>query len=172
MIKTGIIKNTTRNYSQGAWQGVNYELGLDCKKIAKLIRKELKQLYPSYKFSVTSKYNHLSVYMIQAPIQPFENDENIDYKLLEMQSNHLTAKELQIQLDNYRTGVYSGYSVNQYHIENSYMLTTKSKEIFAKINELLNSFNYDDSDIQTDYFSTKFYVDLGIGKWDKSLIII
>ena len=171
MIKTGVIKNTTRNYSQGAWQGVNYELGLDCKEIAKLMRKELKRLYPDYKFSITSKYNHLSVYMTQAPMQPFASDENTDYKLLEMRHNYMTAEELQTQLDNYRTGVYSGYSVNQYHIESSYMMTAESKKIFTVINDLLDSFNYDDSEIQTDYFSTKFYVDLGIGKWDKALVI-
>ena len=171
MIKTGKI-DFKNGYTPYSWKGVNYELGLDCKEIAKLIRKELKMLYPEFKFSITSKYNHLSVYMTQAPRQPFEDNKNIDFDLLSRRHPYgSTPKELMTQLDNYREGTYSGYSVNHYYIESSYMLTPESKKIFTKIKELLDSFNYDDSDSMTDYFSTKFYMDLGIGKWDKPFII-
>jgi hypothetical protein len=35
---------------------------------------------------------------------------------------------------------------------------------------IVQSYNFDDSDSQCDYFHTNFYLHSGIGKWDKPFI--
>ncbi len=59
--------------------------------------------------------------------------------------------------------------VNNYHYESS--LQDKSLvEVFQKIFEALNTDNFDESDIMSDYFHVGHYVDLRIGAWDKPFI--
>ena len=44
--------------------------------------------------------------------------------------------------------------------------------LFKYIFDLCNSFNYDDSDGQIDYFNCGFYDSMSIGKWDKKFELI
>jgi hypothetical protein len=50
-------------------------------------------------------------------------------------------------------------------LQNRYVAAT-----FKKIFDAMNTGNYDNSDIQTDYFDVGHYVDVQIGKWDKPFI--
>jgi len=59
------------------------------------------------------------------------------------------------------------FSVNVYHEP----MMLENKEVFQKILKVLNTGNYDNSDIQTDYFECGFYVDLKVGEWDKPFIV-
>lgn len=64
----------------------------------------------------------------------------------------------------------SGYSdVNPYWFQDHYdgVALKFLKEAFA----VLNRGNHDNSDIQTDYFDVGWYVDLNIGRWNKSYIV-
>lgn len=45
--------------------------------------------------------------------------------------------------------------------------TDESKEILSNVKNLVNQYNYDDSDGMIDYFNTNFYLHLNIGKWNK-----
>ena len=53
---------------------------------------------------------------------------------------------------------------------NGHFLTEETHNLLKRVCEIVNQYNYDDSDIQTDYFDTNFYLHLRIGKWDKPLI--
>lgn len=46
-----------------------------------------------------------------------------------------------------------------------------SKEALTEIIEVLNTDNFDKSDIQTDYFHVGHFVDLNVGRWDKPYIV-
>ena len=58
--------------------------------------------------------------------------------------------------------------VNVYWIENNW--TGKAKEFLLKAKKLLNTGNYDNSDIMTDYFDVGWYVDINLGKWDQPYV--
>ena len=47
----------------------------------------------------------------------------------------------------------------------------ESNEVFKKILKTLNTGNYDNSDIQSDYFDYGFFVDLKVGAWDKPFMV-
>lgn len=52
--------------------------------------------------------------------------------------------------------------INHYHIDKEDMLTEDGKEIVRVANQVINAFNYDDSNSQVDYFDTNFYYDLKV----------
>jgi hypothetical protein len=61
----------------------------------------------------------------------------------------------------------SGYdTVNHYYIDTNY--SGQSAEILKLINNCLHIGHWDKSDIQSDYFSCAWYVNIRIGRWDKA----
>jgi hypothetical protein len=65
----------------------------------------------------------------------------------------------------------SGYDqVNPYHFKDHYdgKALAFMQEVFAAMK---GADWYDNSDAQTDYFDTAYYVDVNIGQWDKSYIV-
>lgn len=64
-----------------------------------------------------------------------------------------------------------GYDqVNPYHFENHYdgVALEFMREVFAAMK---SEDWYDNSDAQTDYFDTAYYVDVNIGYWNKDYIL-
>lgn len=59
--------------------------------------------------------------------------------------------------------------VHQYHIDQNY-----SGEVAEFLTELFAAMRgdvwYDNSDIQTDYFDTAYYLNVNVGKWDKPYV--
>lgn len=55
--------------------------------------------------------------------------------------------------------------VNPYYIEGRF--SGKAEEFLMKAVKILNTGNYDNSDIQTDYFDVGFYVGINVGSWDR-----
>jgi hypothetical protein len=62
--------------------------------------------------------------------------------------------------------------LNHFYLQDDPRITDYCKIVLKDILEMLNSYNYDDSDSMTDYFSTNFYVNLAIGKWDKPFEVV
>lgn len=59
----------------------------------------------------------------------------------------------------------SGYSdVNVYHFKNHY--DGVALKFLTEVYSAMMVGNFDDSDIQSDYFSVGWYVDINIGKWN------
>lgn len=77
----------------------------------------------------------------------------------------------QTQLENYgeHAGHFLGdrkyFEVNPYHYNKEF--SGEALEIVSKIVKALNTDNYDNSDIQSDYFDVGHYVDLNIGTYEK-----
>ncbi len=59
--------------------------------------------------------------------------------------------------------------VNEYHFEKH--ATGKALAFLTEIVPAMNVGNYDNSDVQSDYFDVGFYTDINIGKWDKPYIL-
>jgi hypothetical protein len=60
---------------------------------------------------------------------------------------------------------YDHLPVNTYWYQNHF--SGVAKEFISKALDILNIDNYDNSDIQVDYFDCGHYVDVKIGKWNK-----
>ena len=60
-------------------------------------------------------------------------------------------------------------SVNPYHFEKHF--TGKALEVLKKIFKVLNTGNWDKSDIMTDYFDVGWYKKVNIGQWNKPFVV-
>lgn len=60
--------------------------------------------------------------------------------------------------------------VNQYTFKR--MFTGKTLALLTEIMPVLNEGNYNNSDVQSDYFDVGFYVSVSFGKWNKPYQII
>jgi hypothetical protein len=178
-IKIGYKEKPRLNYSGNAYEGLNYKSNLEIKDIAKLIKQQLKLKYPSADFSITKESysggQSLHIYYMKDTKSPYKTIENI----IKDDADNLyyycfTAEEKQNRLNYLKNKIDNlDYSdINHYHIKDDYMLTDYAKKILTYAKDLANSFNYDDSDSQTDYFSTNFYLSLYVGKWNKKFEII
>ena len=127
-------------------------------EITKEIRAELKAEFPECKFSVTTR-NHLTitVALMSAPESPFAN--------------------LNTTCEHTHEGDYA--QLNHYHIthrdnnwiSNGYYLTPKAAKMLKAVVEMSNRENWNNSDIQTDYFDVNYYFHLQVGKWNKPFIV-
>jgi hypothetical protein len=113
------------------------------------IRKELKEAFPKWKFSVRKGSGSLSV------------DVNIMRGTCSFADNFEPNRRY--------------CQVNQYWID-SHWTDYEEATVLKKINEIMHNAPgranadrkyYDRSDAMTDYFDTAFYTHLSIGQWDK-----
>lgn len=69
------------------------------------------------------------------------------------------------------TPVTDGYDdVNPYHFQSHY--SGKALKFLTEVHKALNAGNWDESDIQTDYFNVGWYVRVNIGKWNKPYALV
>lgn len=168
--------NSKIAYTQNYWEGENYQLtkNLSTKEIAKLIRERLKKEFPECRFSVTIERftggSSITVSLMSTPFEVFELRPNRD------NFSFLTEFDFRNSLLATQHGHESGYAqLNHYNFlysttknySNGVFLTEKAYKLLRKAVKIVESFNYDDSDGMIDYFHTRFYFHLNIGKWDK-----
>ena len=129
-------------YEEQGWTGSRYDRDLSMEAITKIIRAYCKGHYPDCKFSVTRKdYNSITVALMEAPFEAIP--ENVDEGIKYLR-----------------------------HIQNATKFgTEEAREIMRDIEMFGNSYNYDRSDVYTDYFDTGFYLWLEIGKWNKPFTV-
>jgi len=177
--------NTTPrfNYTQNAWEGTKYRKNenLFGASLTKAIRQELKEKLPNCKFSVVSETysggQSVNIYLMSANFNPFK--PLTDEVLEEIKTNCKRAfgdfweRSLEQAIENYKneTTVKFYHQLNQYYIKDDLCLTDKAKEVITKALGIAQSYNFDDSDGQIDYFHTNFYLHAGIGKWNKPFTI-
>lgn len=126
-------------YNEYRWEGSNYK-GQRPPEICELIRRWLRERYSRYKFSVTrSHYDSIYIFLMEADFEPFTKESGIT-----------TYKEL-----------------NHYHLDKDTDITDRAREVMENVRSYAQSYNYDNSDIMTDYFDTNFYLNLGIGNYRK-----
>lgn len=135
-------------YTQCGWAGDNYDRNLTTKDIAERIRAYVKEAYPTYKFSVTTKYfsggSEISVYLMEAPEEIFVKMPSRGEKYIQVHSMR----------------------------ENYDELSPLANEILRDVHRFANSYRYNDSDGMIDYFDTNFYFDMAVGKWDRPFKVV
>lgn len=168
---TNLVNNLNKvamenSYSQNGWKGMNYESSLTTSDMTKIMRQTLKQQYPDCKFSVTKQHvGAICISLMSAPFNVFETPD------VNKASGHDLRYGEEDFMNSWKRTIERGsFGVNHYYITESKFLTEKAKEVMTFCKKLADSFNFDDSDVMTDYFNTNFYLTLEIGKWSKPFI--
>lgn len=127
--------------------GSNYSPKLTIAEIAQIARKWLKENYGEYKFSVRTKTRMsadvLYIALMEGPI-PFWTDG--------IERAELTGE---------RVACYA-------HYHGKASVSKDIRDMAEKVNEFVQSYRYDASDVMRDYFDTNFYfTGLEVGKWNR-----
>lgn len=129
----------------------------DINTISKEVKHNLHKEFPGTKWSVRiQKYSggrSMSVDLMEAPFEVFSDPETGDPGM---------GKKGYAQVNHYWLGE-PGHS--EY-------LTPKAIQVLKKATRIANSDNWDNSDIQTDYFDVNYYFSLGVGQWDKPFKVV
>jgi len=180
--KVNETSSSTRRkfYTEFGWEGSRYNGNMPTTEIAKAIRVYCKEMYPTWKFSVTSKVfsggSDILICVMEAPQdifdreyfnRPFSDDWNCTYssvyrhdcwtnfdKMTEENSYYMQLHSMNGNRDRYDFLNDIGY------------------EVLKDVYFFMQSYNYDDSDSMIDYFSVNFYSGIYIGKWDKGFKIV
>ena len=163
-ITTTETASSTRSefYTQNGWAGKQYDPKLSTKEIAANIRRYVKDVYPTWKFSVTSQYysggSSINISVMTAPYEIFDydNDTTHQQKLKE----DMNSGGVDMQLHTIR-------SREQMKFLNDFGYT-----VLKDVYDQLMSYRYDDSDGMIDYFDTNFYHSFNLGKWDKPFQVV
>ena len=139
----------------------------DTTKIAKIVRQQIKKEIPNCKFSVTSKWfsmgSEISVSLMTAPFPVFA--QGVDCNGNKRLDDYAQLNHFQLRRD-------FDYDRRDPGICNGVFLTPEAWDVLQRADEIANLHNWDNSDIQTDYFDVNYYFNINIGKWDKPFQVV
>lgn len=125
---------TQHVYEEYGWTGSRRDRSYTRKELKVIFAKWLKETYKGCTFSISlSGYNSICVRLLKADFNPFKGDVTLNY------------------------------SFSRYSITDDPELNDRAKEMFNNIESYLMSYNYDHSDLMTDYYDVGFYLDMVIG---------
>lgn len=161
-------------YTVNGWQGERYNSNLSTKDIAQLIREYVKTAYPTYRFSITSNIRHITVSLMEYPVE-LTNDtmmRNYCRAKVRTQPVYIPSKNKYVnankisEADKEEWIAYRLETANQRKdfYESDTWLNPVVFAVLKDVQDFMNSYNYDDSDSMTDYFNVNFYDSLQIGK--------
>ncbi len=147
-------------YTEFGWEGSNHSWHRSLKEVAVIVRKYVKEKYPTYKFSVRTSYasmcQELHVELKESPIEIYKTfDElSVDDKdaLRRRMRNlfNLTAwndEELKTEFER----IWNEYG-NYYKCLNEI-----TQSVRDDVDAFVKSYNYEDCDGMIDYFDVDFY---------------
>lgn len=170
-------------------QGSNYDSNLSTTDIAKKLREYVKKNYPDYKFSITSKYfsggSEINVTLKQAP------GEITNEKIMQEYLEHNSAREWwnkdsgkyekyyemtdERKKEVIKDAVEHAYTFNIPGVEeNPSWMSPEVNKVMMDVQRQLESYNFDHSDSQSDYYHVNFWSHYDISKEavERSLKII
>lgn len=125
---------TQHVYEEYGWTGSRRDRSYTRKELKVIFAKWLKETYKGCTFSISlSGYNSICVRLLKADFNPFKGEMKLNY------------------------------SFSRYSITDDPELNDRAKEMFNNIESYLMSYNYDRSDLMTDYYDVGFYLDMVIG---------
>ena len=139
--------------------------------VSKELKQQINEKLKAYCKPLGIKYslavrNHMALVMTirQSPIDFI----GAEFKTLKIESD-INETEEQFA---YRKEKFLEKKHFNFHGWNSLDEMNEETNILYKINEILNVGNFNNSDVQTDYFSVGWYTDLQVGTWEKPYIHI
>lgn len=125
---------TQHVYEEYGWTGSRRDRSYTRKELKEIFAKWLKETYKGCTFSIRlSDYNSIVINLLKADFNPFVDEM-----------------------------LYS-YSLSRYDVHNDPKLNARAKEMFTNIQSFCQSYNYDHSDLYSDYYDVGFYFSMNIG---------
>jgi len=151
-------------YTANGWVGSRYKTEYTLKDIAGFIRAYIKDVYPTWKFSV--KIEHYMSIVVSITEVPYQI---LDYDKLEKFS-----KKSSIWSNKKPEEVVSSFKrrfENKEDFQNigahCDILKDSAAKVVEDVKNLIASYNYDDSDSMVDYFDTNFYTSFNLGSYTR-----
>jgi hypothetical protein len=140
-------------FAGGGGIDINEPFSVNGKTLAERVRILVKQLYPDYKWSVTSSYTKMDVYLLQADFDPFTEKWKEEHPEGKFQYN-VDDRDLRITNSDSRN------------------ISDRAVEVFKPIREYIDKYveNYNAGDPYADYSNYNVYEYTNIGKWDKPYV--
>lgn len=150
-------------YTANGWKGSRYDSSLSLKEIAQRVRSFVKEAFPTYRFSVRTKYasmcQEIIVEMTESPAPVLKTLDELtedDVHEIIRQANRLNEWRLGSWNDaEARAEIARLWDANpgsMYRI-----FTERAAATIAEVDSYVQSYNYDDSDGMIDYFDNNFY---------------
>lgn len=151
---------------------------LGTKEVSKRVKQQLKQEFPECKFSVRTEYysggSSIYVSLMKSNIVVIKPFEDISSRALLLYNAHGYPEEQikKSQLDFY-------HQLNKYTLRDEYnednwcngvFITQEGHNLLQRVVQVVEQYNYDNSDPMTDYFDVNFYSHFEIGRFDKPFI--
>ena len=159
-------------YTQNGWAGSRYNSNLDLRDIAPIVRGYVKDVYPTWKFSVVQSHYSmgcsLNVTLMEAPAPIFNDKRLEEFACIQVRKGFSGSE--QEAFEYYKKETAKGYMQQWgwYHDA----MTDIAREVLSDVVGLVESYRYNDSDAMIDYFSTNFYTSYHIGKWNKPMKVV
>ena len=168
-------------YTENNWTGSNYDKNLSIKEIAKIIREYVKNAYPTYRFSITSTMTSIYIFLTEYPVTLTNRDLLLNHFHTQLKdikiyvpskwyinTNKMTDADIEEWID-YR--IHKAYR-NESFSEFDTWLHPAIYQTLKDVKDLMNSYNYDASDIDQDCFNKNFYGSVCIGKPNKPAVFV
>ena len=154
------------------------KISLGTKEIAKRIREQLKTEFKGCKFSVRSEYysmgSSITVSLMKADrliVRDFDKiPESSLFRYLDVYRTKEKLKELQEERYHQLNHFTLREKYDSDYWCNGVFLTEEGHNLLKRVVEIADYYNYDDSDMMTDYYSVNFSFNIHLGKWDKPFI--
>lgn len=135
---------TEHVYNEYRWKGSRYDGNLSLSDICKKIREYVAETFPTCKFSVTKDgYRSIYIALMKGDFEAYASEEQREWGS-------------------------RGY--NHHHPDSNKEFTERCNEVLDLVSRYANSYNYDNSDIMTDYFDVNFYLSVSVGKWNNAYV--
>ena len=152
------------------------KIAIPLREVSQRVRKQLKAEFPETVFSVRTEYysmgQALHVSVMQTPLTIVRPLSTIPERLIKYTCDRGYTRE---QLE--RTQASRYHQLNQYMDDydpdkwnNGVFLTEDGHRFLKRVLAIINHYNYDDSDSQTDYYDVHFSLHFNLGKWDAPMI--
>ena len=153
------------------------KINMNITDIAKKVKEQLIQKYPECVFSVTierySMGQSLHIALMKADFRVIRNFEDIPEIAFSKIGSGYTKEDIQ-QRQKEKYHQLNPYQLRQnYNTEvwcNGVFLTEQGHNLLKDAVKIADQYNYDNSDLQTDYFDVNFHLDVDLGKWNKDFI--
>lgn len=156
---------STRNefYTEFGWKGNNYNMNLSIKEIASIVRRFVKEKYPTYKFSIRLERgtwsNSLHVSITESPIPIYKTFDDLTYND-KIELVHRMQRDRIFNLNSWNDTelreiierVWKQDNGNYYKC-----MTDTIKSVGEDVDKFVQSYNYSDCDGRIDYFDVNFY---------------
>lgn len=153
-------------YTANGWEGSKHDWSRTTKEVAACIRAYVKEIYPTYKFSVrysrASMCSEIHIELKEAPADIYKTYEELNDNEKYQGNSSIRAKLERNQLFNgengwkeeeFKNAVLKAWKESDFYKVYNDLITA----VIADVNREVNSYNFSDCDGMIDYFHVDFY---------------